>query len=80
MPIYDYSCRTCRHQFEALVRQSSVPVCPECKSEDLERHFSLPAVVSESTRGLAMRSAKQRDAKQAAENNYTQREYEKNHD
>ncbi|MEP6491785.1 MAG: zinc ribbon domain-containing protein [bacterium] len=80
MPIYDYSCRACGNQFEALVRRETVPVCPKCQGSDLERHFSPPAVSSETTRGLAMRAANKRDAKQAAENNYTQREYEKNHD
>lgn len=80
MPIYDYSCRTCSHQFEALVRHESIPTCPKCQGQDLERHFSLPAIKSESTRQLAMKAAKKRDAKQAAEANYTQREYEKHHD
>jgi putative FmdB family regulatory protein len=80
MPIYDYSCRTCSHQFEALVRHERIPACPKCQGQDLERHFSLPAIKSETTRQLAMRAAKQRDVKQAREADYTQRQYEKNHD
>ena len=80
MPIYEYSCRNCTHQFEALVRGSRVPKCPECESPDLERLLSLPAVKSESTRTLAMRAAKQRDARQAQERVHAQRQYEASHD
>ena len=80
MPIYEYSCRACSKEFEALVRGSKVPVCPECQSEDLEKKFSLPAVKSESTRGLAQRAAQRRDHKQAVDRVETQRNYERNHD
>ena len=40
MPLYEYECRGCRHQFEALVRGADVPSCPSCKSQDLERLLS----------------------------------------
>jgi putative FmdB family regulatory protein len=38
MPLYDYRCRGCRHEFEALVRPSDadVPTCPMCLSVDVE--------------------------------------------
>lgn len=80
MPIFEYSCRGCGHQFEALVRGSKVPSCPECKSEDLEKQFSLPAVKSETTRGLAMRAAKKRDQTHAVDRVEAQRYYEAHHD
>jgi putative FmdB family regulatory protein len=80
MPMYDYSCRACDHHFEMLVRASTVPVCPECRSEDVERLLSLPSVRSESTRQQALRSAKQRDARQANERVHAQRQYELHHD
>jgi putative FmdB family regulatory protein len=80
VPIYEYTCRSCAHQFEALVRASSTPACPECASEDLERRFSMPAVRSEATRQVVSRDVKQRDARQAAERVHAQREYERNHD
>jgi len=80
MPIYDYSCRACGHKFEALVRRQTVPACPECKGEDLERLLSLPAVRSESSKQLALRGARKRDAGQAKEREHAQREYERNHD
>jgi putative FmdB family regulatory protein len=80
MPIYDYSCRGCGHTFEALVRSTTTPSCPECRSEDLERLLSLPAVRSESTKQQALRAAKRRDAGQASERVHAQREYEAHHD
>lgn len=80
MPIFEYRCAACNHEFEALVRGGSTPVCEKCSSEKLEKLLSLPAIKSESTHALAMRAAKRRDAKMGAEREHTQREYEKNHD
>ena len=80
MPLYDFACRSCSHQFEALVLNQRVPVCPECKSQDLERLLSLPSVRSESTKAQTMRSARERDARQAAEQHHAQRQYEASHD
>ena len=80
MPIYEYSCRSCSHQFEALVRGVALPSCPECQSENLERLLSLPAVKSDATRARALRAAKKRDASQAQERVAAQRAYEASHD
>jgi len=48
MPIYDYKCRACGHQFEALVLPSSksAAACPSCKSQELEQLLSAFAVNS----------------------------------
>jgi putative FmdB family regulatory protein len=43
MPIYEYSCASCGHDFELLVRSSERPACPQCKSARLERRLSVPA-------------------------------------
>ena len=80
MPIFEYRCQSCKHEFEALVRSNDVPACEKCGALKLEKLFSLPAIKSESTHALAMRAAGKRDKKQGAEREYTQREYEKNHD
>jgi putative FmdB family regulatory protein len=79
MPIFEYRCQGCGHQFETLVLKGTVPVCPACKSDALERLLSVPAVKSDSTHALAMKAAKQRDQKQATELNRAQREYELHH-
>ncbi len=41
MPIYEYSCKQCNHQFETLVRSGSTPDCPSCNSTDLEKKLSV---------------------------------------
>ncbi|MCS6850970.1 MAG: zinc ribbon domain-containing protein [Gemmataceae bacterium] len=43
MPLYEYTCRECEHSFEALVSEGEEVECPECHSDRLERHWSLPA-------------------------------------
>ena len=43
MPIYDYRCGGCRHEFEKLVRSEEAVVCPQCQGTTLERLISLTA-------------------------------------
>ena len=64
MPIYEYKCAACGHEFERLVRPlgttptaSTTPTtppdeagCPSCHGQHLERVRSLFAVSSEGTR------------------------------
>jgi len=80
MPLFDFHCNACGHEFEGLVRSGKLPACPKCSGHDLERLLSLPAVRSESTHAKAMRSAKQRDQRLGAEREHAQRQYEANHD
>ncbi|MBL0939557.1 MAG: zinc ribbon domain-containing protein [Gemmatimonadaceae bacterium] len=80
MPIFDFVCTSCQHTFEVLVRGSQVPACPACGSEALEKQLTLPAIKTSSTHGQAMAAAKRRDKIQGAEREYTQRQYELNHD
>ena len=80
MPIYEYTCKSCGHEFETLVRANKTPSCAKCGKPDLERRFSLPSVSSENTRDQAMRAAKRRDKKQGIERVNEQINYEKNHD
>lgn len=80
MPLYEYSCKQCRHRFEALVRGDETPACPSCASSDLERHLSTPAVQSAGTRSQAMRAARRRDAGQAKDRMQDRLHYEKSHD
>ena len=80
MPLFDFQCLTCGHEFEALVRGQATPACPRCSGLDLERLISLPSVRSEGTHAKAMRAAQQRDQKQGAEREHAQRQYEASHD
>ena len=40
MPLYDFLCRSCGHTFEILVMGSDKPVCPRCRSVELEKQMS----------------------------------------
>ena len=80
MPIYEYSCADCGHGFEKLVRRDATPHCPSCGAARVERLFPVPNVSSETTRGKAMRAAKQRDRTQATDRVQAQRAYERSHD
>lgn len=80
MPIHEYACRDCGHEFEKLVRKEGSPPCPSCGAERVERLLSLPSVSSETTKGKAMRAARKRDQAQATDRVEAQRAYERNHD
>ena len=79
MPIYEYTCKTCQHQFETLVRGAARRSARSCGSADLERLFSLPAVNSDGTHARALGAAKQRDAAQAKDKAHEQPKYERSH-
>lgn len=41
MPIYEYACESCGHQFEKLVRiGAAAPPCPACESEGVRKRVS----------------------------------------
>jgi putative FmdB family regulatory protein len=46
MPLFEYACLTCDHEFEALVRGNDTPECPSCRSQSLERRQSVFAARS----------------------------------
>jgi putative FmdB family regulatory protein len=49
MPIFEYACQDCGHEFEALTRSSSQPECPRCHSASLEKKLSVFATASSGT-------------------------------
>lgn len=80
MPIFDFVCASCHHEFEALVRSGSEPECPQCHGKELEKRLSMPALKTENTHGLAMKAAKRRDQAQGKDRVHEQRKYEQSHD
>lgn len=75
MPIYEYRCTACRHEFEELVRIGDTPPCPSCGSLELERRRSMPAISTSQTRKTALESGRRlgdraRRDKQAADAEY----------
>ncbi len=55
MPIYEYRCEKCGHQFDYFARtQSDKPQkCEKCGAEQLSKQFSSFAAVSGSSAGAA---------------------------
>ena len=81
MPLYDYSCKKCGHEFEVLVRPgSSDPLaCTACRSDDIERLLSGFAVSSEHTRANNLKAGRKYYAKDRKDQAMAQLEYEKHH-
>lgn len=59
MPIYEYQCKKCGHQFEFLVLPAApAAACPKCRHAKLEKLISLCSVSSESTQQAHLKSAR----------------------
>lgn len=56
MPIFEYICKECDHEFEALVMGSQKADCPKCHSRKLVPQLSVFAV-SAKARSSSARSA-----------------------
>jgi putative FmdB family regulatory protein len=48
MPIFEYVCKECQHEFEALVFGKQRAECPKCQSKKLEPQLSVFAVSAKS--------------------------------
>ena len=54
MPIFEYACRSCGHEFETLVRASETPSCASCSSTDLDKKLSVFAAQKSEGPGTAL--------------------------
>jgi putative FmdB family regulatory protein len=54
MPIFEYVCKECQHQFEALVYGSQKAACPKCASKKLEPQLSVFAVSAKGSSSASM--------------------------
>ena len=81
MPIYEYECRGCGHQFEFLLLPTTpdAPSCPSCKGQELERIISMFAVSSDGTRQQALNDGRKRADGKRREKAHADAEYERNH-
>jgi putative FmdB family regulatory protein len=48
MPIFEYICEDCQHEFEALIFGQQKAECPKCHSRKLEPQLSVFAVSAKS--------------------------------
>lgn len=49
MPIFEYVCKECQHEFEVLVYGNEKASCPKCKTKKLEPKLSVFAVSAKAT-------------------------------
>jgi len=71
MPLFEYRCNACRHEFEALVRaQDPAPACPSCNSIDLEKLLTAASMSTDQlTRDRVKNERKRRLPQHKAEQN-----------
>lgn len=53
MPIFEYSCNACEHEFEALVFGRDKAECPKCHGKKLTPKLSVFAMSAKSSPGSA---------------------------
>ena len=58
MPIFEYLCQECKHEFEALVFGKDKVECPKCHSKKLEPQLSVFAVSAKGSSSAAASSAR----------------------
>ena len=81
MPLYEYECRDCGNQFEALIlRQSQPAACPSCQSVRLEQLISPFSVDSESTRQANLKVARAKNSKVQRDKRIAEDEAIRHHD
>jgi putative FmdB family regulatory protein len=54
MPIYEYACKQCDHEFETLVLGDEAVECPKCQGSKLQRLLSVPGAPKVNSAGLPM--------------------------
>ena len=80
MPLYDFACRTCGHEFEKLVRTGDVPECPACHGHELERLLSSFALSTDERRQAAAKDSRLRQIKKNRDKVIADEEYRAKHD
>ncbi len=44
MPIFEYFCPECDHEFEEIILGAELPSCPKCQAKDCQKLVSRPGV------------------------------------
>ena len=81
MPLYDFHCKQCDREFEALVRPNDPPTtCPSCKSADVEKLLSAFALHTDERRAAAALDSRKRQIKANKDKVIADEEYRKEHE
>ncbi len=80
MPLYDFACGTCGHEFEALVRpQDPAPSCPSCHGTNLTKLVSSFALDTDERREAAALDSRKRQIVKHKDALVAERENRENH-
>ena len=63
MPLYDFACESCRHEFEGRAEPGGTAPCPQCGSADVRRLYR--PIAPPARMGLRGRAARESDARRA---------------
>jgi putative FmdB family regulatory protein len=80
MPLYDFVCRACANEFEALVRPGEAARCPKCGGVDLEKLLSGFAVSSEERTRAAAKESRKAQIRGRKDAIIADEEYRRHHD
>jgi putative FmdB family regulatory protein len=81
MPLYDFHCKACGREFEALVRVQDPPAtCPSCKGTDVEKLLSTFAVSTAEKTAAAAKDSRKRQMHVNKEKLVADEEYRKKHE
>lgn len=80
MPLFDFKCRRCGEEFEALVRAGgSEPACTACGATDLEKLLSTFAASSGTMRKATLKTARSQAEKVRAGRRHEEHAYMRKH-
>jgi putative FmdB family regulatory protein len=81
MPMYDFRCRGCGREFEALARPQDPPItCPACRGADLEKLLSGFAMTTAETRAASALDSRRRQVRANKDKIVADEEYRKEHE
>ena len=82
MPIFEYRCKACEHEFEALVlpHKPATVECPECHATDVEKLLSGFALSTDEIRQTNAKKSRQQQIAKRKDAIVAEEEYRRNHD
>ena len=81
MPIFDFRCRACGHEFEALVRAQDPPArCPSCQHIDVEKLLSGFALKTAERSAAAALDSRKRQVRANKDKIVADEDYRKEHE
>ena len=55
MPIFEFECNKCNHNYETIAKRDEMPPCPACSSNDVSKKLSVCAFASHNIGGVTVK-------------------------